>query len=72
MNCETGAPLVMSVSLMVGHCFGAPLASAEVGDRRKRAVELLAQADLDLRGARDLDPDVVMDVLVARLSKLRR
>ncbi len=38
----------------------------------KRAVELLAQADLDLRGAKDLEPDVIMDVLVARLSKLRR
>jgi DNA polymerase III subunit delta len=42
------------------------------GASTRRAVELLAQADLDLRGARDLDPDVVMDVLVARLSKLRR
>jgi DNA polymerase-3 subunit delta len=42
------------------------------GASTKRAVELLAQADLDLRGARDLEPDVVMDVLVARLSKLRR
>ena len=42
------------------------------GASTKRAVELLAQADLDLRGARDLDADVVMDVLVARLSKLRR
>ncbi len=38
----------------------------------RRAVELLAQADLDLRGARDLEPDLVMEVLVARLSKLRR
>jgi DNA polymerase-3 subunit delta len=37
-----------------------------------RAVELLASADLDLRGAKDLDDDVVMDVLVARLSRLRR
>jgi len=37
----------------------------------KRAVELVAQADLDLRGAKDLAPDLVMDVLVARLSKLR-
>ena len=37
------------------------------GASTKRAVGLLAQADLDLRGARDLDPDVVMDVLVARL-----
>jgi DNA polymerase-3 subunit delta len=38
----------------------------------KRAMELLAQADLDLRGAKDLDPELVMEVLVARLSKLRR
>jgi len=37
----------------------------------KRAIELVAQADLDLRGAKDLAPDLVMDVLVARLSKLR-
>ncbi|MGA9276033.1 DNA polymerase III subunit delta [Ilumatobacter sp.] len=37
----------------------------------KRAIELLAQADLDLRGAKVLDPEVVMEVLVARLSKLR-
>lgn len=38
----------------------------------RRAIELLAQADLDLRGAKDLDDDLVMEVLVARLSKLRR
>jgi len=38
----------------------------------RRAVELLAQADLDLRGAKDLDSELVMEVLVARLSKLRR
>jgi DNA polymerase-3 subunit delta len=38
----------------------------------RRAIELLAQADLDLRGERDLEPDLVMEVLVARLSKLRR
>lgn len=38
----------------------------------RRAIELLAQADLDLRGAKDLDPELVMEVLVARLSKLRR
>lgn len=42
------------------------------GASTKRAVELVAQADLDLRGAKDLPPDLVMDVLVARLSKLRR
>jgi DNA polymerase-3 subunit delta len=38
----------------------------------QRAVALLAAADLDLRGAKDLDDDVVMEVLVARLSRLRR
>lgn len=38
----------------------------------KRAVELLAEADLDLRGDTDLDPETVMEVLVARLSRLRR
>jgi DNA polymerase III subunit delta len=38
----------------------------------RRAIELLAQADLDLRGARELEPELVMEVLVARLSKLRR
>ena len=36
----------------------------------KRAFELLSEADLDLRGGTGLDEDVVMDVLVARLSKL--
>lgn len=41
------------------------------GRNVKRAIELLAQADLDLRGARDLDSELVMEVLVARLSKLR-
>lgn len=35
-----------------------------------RAVELLANADVDLRGAKDWPDDLVMDVLVARLSKL--
>lgn len=38
----------------------------------KRAIELVAQADLDLRGGNDLEPELVMEVLVARLSKLRR
>ncbi len=42
------------------------------GDGVRRAVDLLAGADLDLRGRRDLDPDVVMEILVARLSRLRR
>lgn len=42
------------------------------GPATRRAMELLAQADLDLRGAKDLDDEIVMQVLVARLSKLRR
>ncbi|MEP4653028.1 MAG: DNA polymerase III subunit delta, partial [Ilumatobacter sp.] len=41
------------------------------GASTKRAIGLLAQADLDLRGAKDLDSELVMEVLVARLSKLR-
>ena len=36
----------------------------------RRAIALLAAADLDLRGATDLDDETVMEVLVARLSKL--
>jgi DNA polymerase-3 subunit delta len=42
------------------------------GSGVRRAIELLAAADLDLRGRRDLDDDVVMEILVARLSRLRR
>jgi DNA polymerase-3 subunit delta len=36
----------------------------------RRAIALLATADLDLRGQRELPDDVVMEVLVARLSRL--
>lgn len=35
-----------------------------------RAIALLAQADLDLRGAKEWPEDLVMEVLVARLSRL--
>ncbi|CAN5778107.1 hypothetical protein BH18ACT2_BH18ACT2_12840 [soil metagenome] len=42
------------------------------GSGVQRAFDLLAGADLDLRGAKDLDDDVVLEVLVARLSRLRR
>jgi DNA polymerase-3 subunit delta len=35
-----------------------------------RAVALLAQADLDLRGAKDWPGEMVMEVLVARLARL--
>ena len=36
----------------------------------QRAIQLLAQADLDLRGDTDLPSELVMEVLVARLSRL--
>ena len=35
-----------------------------------RAIELLADADLDLRGAKELSDELVLEVLVARLSRL--
>lgn len=35
-----------------------------------RAIQLLAKADLDLRGDTDLEAETVMEVLVARLSRL--
>jgi DNA polymerase III subunit delta len=35
-----------------------------------RAIHLLADADLDVRGVRDLPNDVVMEILVARLARL--
>jgi DNA polymerase-3 subunit delta len=38
----------------------------------RRAVDLLAQADIDLRGARAWPGDLVMEVLVARLTRLSR
>ena len=36
----------------------------------QRAIQLLAKADSDLRGDTDLSPELVMEVLVARLSRL--
>jgi DNA polymerase-3 subunit delta len=48
-------------------------ASRRLGTRGLReAMQLLAQAELDLRGARGLDERTVMDVLVARLAALSR
>jgi DNA polymerase-3 subunit delta len=35
-----------------------------------RANSLIASADLDLRGATDWEPELVMEVLIARLSRL--
>ena len=42
------------------------------GTAVRRAIDLLAAADLDLRGRTDLDDRLVMELLVARLSRLRR
>jgi DNA polymerase-3 subunit delta len=41
-------------------------------ERIERAFALLAQADLDLRGAKDWPGELVMEVLVARLTRLVR
>lgn len=35
-----------------------------------RAVELIATADIDMRGGKDWEPELVMEVLVARLARL--
>ncbi|MCE9620755.1 MAG: DNA polymerase III subunit delta [Actinomycetia bacterium] len=40
------------------------------GAQVNRAISLLAQADLDLRGAKEWPDELVMEVLVARLSRL--
>jgi DNA polymerase-3 subunit delta len=40
------------------------------GTNVRRAIDLLAAADLDLRGKTELDNELVMEVLVARLSRL--
>ncbi|WP_419919291.1 DNA polymerase III subunit delta [Candidatus Poriferisocius sp.] len=37
-----------------------------------RSIQLLAQADLDLRGATAMSPPMVLEVLVARLAQLNR
>lgn len=42
------------------------LGSADVS----RAISLIATADVDLRGGKDWEPELVMEVLVARLAKL--
>ena len=42
------------------------------GDRIAQAVSLLADADLDVKGRSGLPSDLVLEVLVARLSRLSR
>jgi DNA polymerase III delta subunit len=39
-------------------------------DRISRAIRLVAQADLDLRGEKDWPDHLVLEVLVARLAAL--
>jgi DNA polymerase-3 subunit delta len=47
--------------------------SRRLGSARiARAVRLLAQADLDMRGVTALPGETVLEVLVARLSRLSR
>jgi DNA polymerase III subunit delta len=42
------------------------------GDRVAQAIGLIADADLDVKGRSALPPEVVLEVLVARLSRLTR
>jgi DNA polymerase-3 subunit delta len=42
------------------------------GAKVRRAVELLAEADLDLRGQKSWPEELVMEVLIARLAQLSR
>lgn len=52
---------------------GALAASRRLGSTGiRRAVALLAAADLDLRGRTALEPEVTLELLVARLSQLHR
>ena len=47
--------------------------SRRLGSARiARAIRLLAQADLDMRGVTALPGEAVLEVLVARLSRLSR
>ncbi|MCY3924020.1 MAG: DNA polymerase III subunit delta [bacterium] len=59
-----------------GSTYGARLALTAArrlgSERLRRAVALLADADLDMRGRTALDPAATLEVLVARLSQLNR
>lgn len=39
-------------------------------DKTKRVIEMLAQADLDLRGGSAIESEAIMEILVARLARL--
>ncbi len=51
-----------------GRSWGRKLAPEKLG----RAIELLADADLSLRGTKDWPPELVIEVLVARLTTLSK
>ena len=59
---------------MTGSTFPAKKALTQArklgSDNIRRAISLLATADMDLRGVRDLPGDTVMELLVARLTRL--
>ncbi len=59
---------------MTGSTFPAKKALAQTrklgSNNIRRAINLLATADLDLRGTRDISPPLVMELLVARLARL--
>lgn len=65
-----------SAAAVLGMKSGFPAKKALEGSRRlgrdglRRALDLLASADLDLRGRTGLDEVTVMEVLIARLSRL--
>lgn len=59
---------------MTGSTFPAKKALAQArklgGENIRKAISLLASADMDLRGVRDLPGDTVMELLIARLTRL--
>lgn len=59
---------------MTGSTFPAKKALTQArklgGENIRRAISLLAAADMDLRGVRDLPGETVMELLVARLTRL--
>jgi len=63
-----------AAAVVGGSAFPARKALAQASrlgaDGVARALELLARADLDLKGARDLPGELVLEILVARLARL--
>lgn len=65
-----------AAAILGGHPFVAQKALAQCrslgSERVAQAVMLVADADLDVKGRSGLDPTLVLEVLVARLSRLTR